>query len=197
MSLEAIYFISQVIAAVALVGSLIFVGVQIRQVNQRQRREAKRRREEFITGTMSRWADDRFGPLFARGSAADTTLSDAEIARYHFSIVSLIISLRSRFDEHQEGLLSTADWEKLRGSIRFWLGSPGFRAVYLVSQKSLRPDPEFDAEFAEALAAPSVDRHKMIASAWRETVVDILREVENSGQNHQQEADPVPAETEK
>ncbi|MFN2100460.1 hypothetical protein [Altererythrobacter sp. MF3-039] len=34
MNLEAIYFISQVVAAVALVGSLVFVGIQIREARK-------------------------------------------------------------------------------------------------------------------------------------------------------------------
>lgn len=41
MTLEALYFISQVIAAVALVGSLIFVGLQIRE-SRKQAEHAER-----------------------------------------------------------------------------------------------------------------------------------------------------------
>lgn len=40
MNLEAIYFVSQVVASVALVGSLVFVGMQIRAQVRQSRMDA-------------------------------------------------------------------------------------------------------------------------------------------------------------
>ena len=178
MNLEAVYFISQVVAAVALVGSLVFVGIQIRQVSKAQRREAKRVRETVVNDAMSRMSDDAFGPLYVRGSQGDPTLSDAEIARYHIFANSMLILTRSRFEEFREGILPEADWQKLRGNIRFWLASPGFRATYMLSQVTSRRNPDFDAEFAEALSEPIVDRHEYIARAWRSNLERVTRVAE-------------------
>ncbi|MBX7540479.1 hypothetical protein [Qipengyuania sphaerica] len=180
MNLEAVYFISQVIAAVALVGSLVFVGIQIRQVSQQQRRDVKRAREVQILEMMAQLSKPDLGPLFLRASQGDPSLSDYELARYHIVVTSIIFATRLRFEEFREGILPKPEWEKFRANIGFWLAAPGFRAVYLVSHANMRPDPDFDDEFAAALAQPISDRPAWYASAYREKLAAILTEAEEA-----------------
>ena len=180
MNLEAIYFLSQVVAAVALVASLVFVGIQIRQVNLAQKREAKRVRELMVNDAMSQMTDNEFGPLFVRGCQGDSTLSDVEVARFNIFANSIILSTRSRFEEFRDGILPEGDWHKMRGNMRFWLTSPGFRACFLLSQSTTRSNPEFDAEFAEALAEPVADIHGIIASEWQAILAELVTDSQQS-----------------
>ena len=70
MTLEAIYFLSQVVAAVALVCSLIFVGIQIRQSSIQTRLNTQAVRAAFHQAIT-----DSFNNLNVR-IAADAELAE-------------------------------------------------------------------------------------------------------------------------
>ncbi len=154
MTLEDVYFISQAIAAAAIVASLLFVGAQVKQASLRQKRETELNREELNNRVSMRLSEKEFGGLWFKASQQPERLTDEEIFRIYIAIRGLISGTRERFYEYKSGALRRELWEQSKGGLSILLTTPIFRATFLVCQKLAQPDPEFDAQFAEALSSP-------------------------------------------
>ncbi|MFN2100458.1 hypothetical protein [Altererythrobacter sp. MF3-039] len=173
MNLEAVYFISQVIAAVALVGSLVFVGIQIRQVSFRQKRETQQTREATTVEGLNKLTDPEVGDLWYKLVVNPDALSEAEISRAYFAVGSMMVVTRARFHDYKNGLLSEEHWLPLKGNVCYMLTSPGFRAIFTVSRQTAIADPEFDAEFAEVLEQPPTNAHKKVVMQIKQLIDEV------------------------
>ena len=99
--LDRIHKIAEIVAAFAIVGSLIFVGIQIRQVAENRRNEARLNREAKIVEGMEKLSQFESGELWRRCGIADPDVTDGEWSRYYFGVGSLLVSTRARFHEHK------------------------------------------------------------------------------------------------
>ncbi len=183
MNLEAIYFISQVIAAVALVGSLVFVGIQIRQYSDTRRNEARLNREAAIVAGLDSLSEHETGELWRRCSAGMPDVTDSELSRFLYAVGSLLVSTRARFHEHKQGLLNDDEWRAHKGNIDYILTSPGFRAAFILNRDAAFPDPEFYAQFDDALAQPPDRSHEEAIAQLRELTAKFVRETDNQSKD--------------
>ena len=77
MSLEQASLVAQIISAVAIIGSLIFVGVQLRQATSAMRNSSSQAHSAIYTGLVSTIIENAdFASIWRRGLADPSTLDD-------------------------------------------------------------------------------------------------------------------------
>ena len=80
MTLEQLSLISQIIGALAVVCSLIFVGLQMRQAEKTQRAAMHQARADRIIGVFNNQAQPHMAAMFSRVFRAPETLTGEDFA---------------------------------------------------------------------------------------------------------------------
>jgi hypothetical protein len=157
MTLEAVYFISQVVAAVALIGSLLFVGVQVRQ-NTQQAQQANRIAHAESLREMVQ-GPEYWHPLFAVPGFAEEfryclnrydTADPAVKTRFHGFMFSLWLHLDSMHRMQQRGLFDDDLSFRYIGAWKAMVSTPGGGAWW--NEVKLLNNPQFEAAMEEAFA---------------------------------------------
>ncbi len=128
--LDTINTVSQTIAAIAVVISIIYLAIQTRQAANNQRAMMQSSRAASIGNFLMAAGDPSFSATFAAGCAASPDM-DITSAR-HFAAFSRaqINSLHERFLESREGLMDEQRWRMTRLGLAGFLSAPGHRATF-------------------------------------------------------------------
>lgn len=176
MTLEEIYFVSQTIASVAVIASLVYLALQTRQAARSARAAMHENRAATVLRHIDKISDSEFNPIWIRGNRGAADMSDADIARYTLQVSGMIIVWEERFREKKEGMLDESRWASSESTIATMTRSPGFRAVAAAMRPRL--DPEFralmDKHLAQGRAAEVID----MTAAWREAAAKELAAME-------------------
>jgi hypothetical protein len=108
--------IAEIVAAIAVVMSLIFVGREVRQNTAATQaatyQEMIRASNEYLLALAS----DSALTAIVRGAETDpTSLSDTEMRRYFSYSRVFWRNMDNAFVQHERGVLAEADWEVYRG----------------------------------------------------------------------------------
>jgi hypothetical protein len=132
MTLEEIYFISQIVAVIAIFGSLIFVGVQLRQ-NTRATQMASL--QSVLDGCRDRFFVPGYTHpdmlnMFARGLTDMNALSEDEKRKFNFLLFDQCFQMQHVMQLHEHGTLAKVDFDawlyyvaslfKCRGGADMW-----------------------------------------------------------------------------
>lgn len=130
MSLEDIYYISQIVAAVAIVGSLAFVGVQLRQAERTQRAAMHQGRTQRGMDMALRSADPPM--VEAIGSfirVAPETTPD-HFMRANALLRAMILNLDDVVWQQKAGLLDKQTLDNTLAPMRRMFAMKGIRALW-------------------------------------------------------------------
>lgn len=133
MTLEAIYFISQIVAALGIILSLIFVGIQVRQSTaQGKRAEAASRtaamratHENFANWYMHSSKYPHLTRLISKALNDFDTLDDVEVAQYLTSATALVAYAQNAFFEWRDGELPDELWKSWEVALNAFRSSGG------------------------------------------------------------------------
>ncbi len=114
MSLESIYYISQIIAVAAILGSLIFVGIQVRQNTAQQKREELISIQHGQNAVIAQHTD----PLVFSGYVRTATLQNPSIEDRSAAIIWVIQYLNHFQVVHEFYKTGSLDEEQYQ----LWLG---------------------------------------------------------------------------
>ena len=156
MTLENINYIAQIFGAVAIFGSLIFVGIQVRQNTAMSRAEVHQQLSDTFTTyleTLSNHSSIVFGAINSR--AGLEKLSDEELLRFSFLMVGLFKIWENAYYQHQNGFLTARNWQSNVNWMLTWYHMPGIQIWWRV-RKDLFAE-EFQA-FLEASSRPADER---------------------------------------
>lgn len=135
MSLETIYYISQIIAVLAVLASLIFVGIQIQQ-NTEQAKDANRLARaqmhqqiaDGFTEAMSltlQIDDEIVESVFMNGITDQAGV--AEMQKFSALMLGLLKHLENVFYQHKEGFVANEYWQSTCNYLILLLGRHGAR----------------------------------------------------------------------
>ncbi len=144
MTLEELYYISQIVAAIAIFCSLIFVGLQMRQNARNQRAVMHANRNQSITANLRMMADPALARVLQAGAAASPDMDALEVNQFVFHARATFSGMQHQFLERQEGLIDEVRWKITRGALSNLLTSPGYRAAYLM-WREFGTTPQFRA----------------------------------------------------
>jgi hypothetical protein len=168
MTLEEIYYISQVVAAAAVIASLIYLAIQTRQAARSSRAAMHENRVATILRHVDKQTEAAFSEIWFKGNTGAADMTDDEVRRYTLQVAGMVIMWEERFRQKKEGMLDQSRWAASENSIMLLTQSSGFRAVVTLVRP--RMDPDFgaimDKYVAIGRAAPVVDQ----AAMWRAAV---------------------------
>lgn len=166
MSLEHIFYISQSIAAVAVVGSLLYLAQQVRQAERVQRATMQQGRADRTSQASFAVASPELARVLQKGMAGDAELSREEFTQWMMICRGLFLSGEDSFFQHQAGLLSDSAFDSYVAGVKFYMSMPGMRAAWKMAEDQFGAD--FRAFVNSVLAkmpvpAPNADAY----SEWR------------------------------
>lgn len=152
MALEQYYMLAQIIASVAVVGSLLFLGSEVRQ-NARQTRLSNWESSIDRFNTLwSRTNDVGLADIIVRGRKGLSGLTEAENLTFYNYYEELVISYESMA---MTGDHPTATTKQLVGlatkHLRYHFSFPGVQQWWLVWSKNAGPPPVMTALINEAI----------------------------------------------
>lgn len=179
MTLEVIYFISQVIAAVALVLSLIFVGIQIRQnTEQAKRNEAatKAAAAESAHQALIEWQRSITPELATIAVKANTdfdSLSPEEVFLMGTVITRLLLSMQEAHAKWLDGSLVDSRWRVWNEYAAFSV-SPAVLKIWNQRRSMFSDEFQafFDRKIAEGPANGKLHMHNFVPKEQTDSVPD-------------------------
>lgn len=147
MTLEGIYFLAQIIAAAAIVGSLIFVGLQIRANTKEQRFQRAHERAQRVAPAFSDMINNpdlRAVMLKARAGAETADFTPDELFMLNNQFRRIAESHLITYREMEEGFLDPVVQEPWLQSMHVMFEMPVFREWW-VDQFRPQNHPAFQA----------------------------------------------------
>ena len=159
MTLENIFYISQTIASVAVVGSLIYVGLQVRYAERSQRGLMQQARADRTSEGSLIVAGPELALIWMKGGAGDPDFTPVELMQWLLLTRSAFLSGEDSTLQYKAGLMSKETYDTYVAGVRFHMAKPGFRAAWKIQRMQF--GAEFrafgDAILNEVSVAPAAD----------------------------------------
>lgn len=141
MTLEEVYYVSQVVSTIVLVLSVIYLGRQTQLAAKSNVAQMHQARSQQHHEVILKLTDPEFGPLATAGMHGDLDLSNEQIRRFYFFAVTLLRIQEEMFRQWREGAIATDRWKTTERLLASMISAPGYRSCYWALQRS------FDKEF--------------------------------------------------
>ncbi len=131
LTLEDGYYVSQMVAAVFLILSVIYLALQIRQ------NTCAMRLSNFQAGSAN-WANvmgmltknEEVTDIYRRGMAADDTLNEIEQIQFRMLGMQLLRVFNENFEQNHEGAMRKDRWEASQRAHIDVMQTPGIQMVW-------------------------------------------------------------------
>ena len=165
MSLNDLSNIAQVVSGVAVLASLIYLSLQIRQNTHAHRATARENRRAVGRDQLLLLGDPETAQLILRGHAADKTMTTVEHYRYNAYVTAFFVGMEEQFWLLEQGVLDDKAFAGQAVVLLGYLAQPGPRIVWHLWKPRASPAfQKFVAEHLPRLAAapfvPFEDRWK-------------------------------------
>ena len=159
MSLSDLASIGSFVSALAVLVSLVYLSLQVRQAEKNQQAAIRTARASRIVDLFMGCTDPAVAQAVRKGMRGADDISDSEVFQFMNFALARFFNAEDAFYQRREGLLNEFYFEGVTNGLKFSLSSPGMRALYR-RQRSIFGH-EF-AQFADALLAstpvePDVD----------------------------------------
>jgi hypothetical protein len=142
LDLESLANVGDLISAIVVVISLVYLALQVRQNTESLRTENYARALERIANMQARLgADAGFSELIARGAADAARLTAGERVQFTWTFYEMFGAFEFMFHQMTAGALPTEVWQRWSETLSWWLSLPGVKAWW-----HSRPAP-FSASF--------------------------------------------------
>ena len=138
-------------SSVAVVVSLLFLGLQIRQSNRNQRSLMQQGRSARNVELLSRLSDPRVSDVISRAANGET-LTDQDCFVLYSYMTSVFWSYEDCFFQFHLGMLDPKSWASDGTVLRRLLGNPAYRAVWRFARGGIGDEYR---SFLDGLAAES------------------------------------------
>ena len=127
MTLESWAFVAEIVGAIAVVASLVYVGVQIRESNRVNQANARHGLSEFVLQLSMFNAEhaDRVAAI-QRKIEEGRELDDGERTFQWWGHMSMVLHAETYFHHFQLGLMPEGHWKGYARYIDQYVMSPGF-----------------------------------------------------------------------
>ena len=129
MSLTDLTSLASLVSSVAVLVSLLFIGLQIRQSNRNQRSLMQQGRSARNVELLSRLSDPRLSDVMLRVSNGET-LTDTDYFVLYGYMASVFWSYEDCFFQFHSGMLDAKSWASDVTTLRRLLGNPAYRSVW-------------------------------------------------------------------
>ncbi len=131
LTLEQAYYIAQMVAAVILVLSVIYLALQVHQNTHALRLSNYHAGTANWMAVMGMFSNsEEITDIYRRGIAAHETLNDIEQIRFRMLGMQFIRIFSENFEQQHEGAMRKARWEASRRAHLDVMQTPGMQMVW-------------------------------------------------------------------
>ena len=110
MSLSDLASIGSLVSGLAVVFSLLFLGLQVRQANRNQRSLMQQGRSARNVDLLMRVTDPKLSEILVRDCQGDETVTDAEYFAMYGYAAAVFWSYEDCFLQFRYGMLDASSW---------------------------------------------------------------------------------------
>lgn len=144
MTLADLASVAAIVGNLALILTLIYVALQVRQAEKNQRASIQQGRANRLTDIAIRLAEPALTDIWSKGARAPEALTADELDRFLGICRAAFVSGEDSFLQHRSGLLDEAAFASFITGAKGQVGnSAGMRAAWRLSSH------QFDAGFAQ------------------------------------------------
>jgi len=172
MSLSDLAAIGSFVSASAVLVSLIYLAIQVRQAEKNQRAVLNQGYITRVTDYLRWYAESPINELRARVMAGDTSFTAEELLRLQLALRVTLLSAQDAYLQHKAGLVDAMTLDNSMRSIRItWLNLPVYRALW--RQQAPTIAPEFAAVIESMLRETPVTQPSDMVSLFRADLANI------------------------
>lgn len=178
MSLSDLANLSQIIGALAVVGSLIFVGLEIRQNTITSRAATLQSNAAYWQDFFAMIGDPKYGKSYATGAAGKDELTGEEFGQFFFMCRAIFMGCENQHYQFRQGLIDQDAYRGYEATIREQIAAlPGVRALWSVVRHTYGHD--FQQFFDKQIESVSMHPAYSMQEKWRNALVS-QRTADNS-----------------
>jgi hypothetical protein len=132
--------VAEIVGAIAVVISLIYLALQIRAQTNLSRLAAQHEVSNGIREASLLFATEDISDLFVCGNKDFDSMPEAELIRLIVAITNLFRVWEEAFSEARDGHLEAANWEALSGDYSQLMGTSSFRRVWDLRKQNYHPE---------------------------------------------------------
>lgn len=140
MTLSDLASIGGLISGLAVLGSLIYLGLQIRQNTKHSRALIQQGRAARNTEFNLRLAEFDFSDGIEKCFAGDPDVSARDLRRYLLLTRANVLSFEDSFLQHAEGLMEGQAFEHFERTVQTAMNGHGFRAAWRLMRPTFGSD---------------------------------------------------------
>jgi hypothetical protein len=136
MNLTDFSSIASIVSSAAVVVSLIYLSLQIRQARRNQQALMQQARTAGITDMNIALADPAIAAAYTKGLAGDPDMTETELRQFLSLARCGFINAENNFIQHCDGLMSDEAFRSSIEGARFQATFPGLRAAWRQSRRA-------------------------------------------------------------
>jgi hypothetical protein len=141
MNWDAIGAIGETIGAAAVVISLLYLAVQIRDQNKQSRLSALHDMSRELRDVTAMFANEDMTDIFVRANHSYDDITEAESVRLIILVTNMFRAWEDAFLENRDGHLDGSVWEALSRDYIGPMGAPSIQHIWKLRKQNY--DPEF------------------------------------------------------
>jgi hypothetical protein len=150
MSLSDLASIGSLVSGIAVLVSLVYLSLQVKQAERNQQASIRSARASRIIDLFMGSSGPSIAEAVVKGMRGFGDLSEMQVFQFTSYASARFFNAEDSFYQHREGLLSDYNIDAVTNGLRTSFASPGMRAVYKRNRSML--GREF-TEFADQLLA--------------------------------------------
>ena len=172
MSLSDLAAIGSLVSGIAVVITLAFLLIQMRQTNRNQRSLMQQGHLTMLVDASMRWAEPVMQDLILRAEACDPTLEPSQVGSFLIMLQAVMRNFEDGYLQFKSGTLDAAGLASDVEMVRVHFAAPAYRAAWRVLRN------RFGADFCEYMDALlreiKVQKSFDPAAQWKTLVAEEL-----------------------
>ncbi|MBS0277603.1 MAG: hypothetical protein JSR81_08270 [Proteobacteria bacterium] len=176
MTLADLASIGSLISGVAVLASLVYLGIQTRQNVRHSQALIQQGRAARIADTALRIAELREGDAIDKCFAGSPDVAEKDVGRFLNIGRAIFVSAEDSYFQHKQGLLDDIAFASFETGARAGMGSPGVAAAWLLTRDMY--EPEFRVYLDGLLGdmhAPAAAAQSRSLTRWRDALASFSR----------------------
>lgn len=173
MSLSDLAAVGSLISSIAVLVSLVYLALQIRQSQRNQRAALNQGSIDRITSILVTFGSPDYARVYAKTYRHDATFTSEEIATVFFMLRASLVGLQDSMIQHRQGLIDQITLDNTLVAMRQQITFPVWRAAWLTTQNTYAPELRdlVNGLIAQAPVAPPTD----FTAQFNATVAELVR----------------------
>jgi hypothetical protein len=170
MSLSDLASLGSFVSGVAVLISLIYLALQVRQAEKNQQSLMQQSQADRVCGMLLRYAEPELARISCKGLSGEA-LTEVEFAQFSSMFRAQLVSRQDTFLQHERGLTPEPAFHTLRLTTQDWMRAPGARAMW--RNLRLQYGPSFRAFIDETTQGAPGPTSAYDLDLWKQSLAEV------------------------